>query len=431
MEQRAVVQGSLLAALRRSPIHPWPQGFAPSTRARAVPLAQRAKSSKAGRFDDSRLRLFQSFVLNAGGCGLSGGDIDDIWHLFHEWEPKEPAKEGEPPRLRDIFTSAHALKQALSHDIDEALLSEDWTACSMTELGEAYEAYFRPALGVLLEAMNAPKVRYWARGSEKEGPRECRETPFDGDAFRLCQEDVIREHGDAAFVLGIHVFSDSCALTSSGGHKLYPVRIRVINAATDEDEWHTITYIPHIRTEKTSGGAERSRLRRMTVLQRVLYLAFRSTISAGHTGVEVLGGVHGPLRAFPRILLYICDQPEERAVLCLKLVMRHRPCSICDVTVSSMATKEALRAKDRCPLRHVEKQLEAHGHREHGRESQRRCDIERKYSVNSQPPALAATAGLCTPPFLLFKMIGLDVLHVRFRCLLPLQCFTEDIGRCV
>lgn len=185
--------------------------------ARAVPLAQRAKSSKAGRFNDSRLRLFQSFVLNAEGCGLSGGDIDDIWHLFHEWEPKKPAKEGEPPRLRDIFTSAHALKQARSHDIDEALLSEDWMACSMTELGEAYEAYFRPALGVLLEAMNAPKVRYWARGSEKEGPSECRETPFDGDAFRLCQEDVIREHGDAAFVLGIHVFSDSCALTSSGG----------------------------------------------------------------------------------------------------------------------------------------------------------------------------------------------------------------------
>lgn len=195
---------------------------------------------------------------------------------------------------------------------------------------------------------------------------------------------------------------------------MYPVRVRVVNVLADQDEWHTIAYVPQVVTQKVAGGVERSRLRRMAILQRVLYLAFRSVIAASHSGVDVSAGPRGPLRAFPRVLLYICDQPEERAVLCLKSGMCHRPCSLCDVKVADMATAEALRAKNRCAVGMVDKQLEAHGHRVHARESQRRADLERDFSINSQPPALASMAGLCTPPFLLFKIIGIDVLHVSF-----------------
>lgn len=89
----------------------------------------------------------------------------------------------------------------------------------------------------------------------------------------------------------------------------------MLNALSVEDEWHTIAYVPVLTTEKGSTGEERSRLRRMAVLQRVLYLGFRSTIAASHTGVPVDGGKHGSLLAFPRLLLYLCEKPEERAVL--------------------------------------------------------------------------------------------------------------------
>lgn len=184
---------------------------------RAVPLATIAKHSKAGQFDSRRLRAFQSFVYHAGGSGLSGGDVDHLWNLFHEWESKTPAKEGEPRRLRDVFNNPHALRQALGHDIEEALLADEWMACEVTELEETYEGYYRPCLRVLLEALKAPKVRYWEKGAEDEGPSECRETPFDGDAFRICEETIMREHGPGAFVLGVHAFSDSCAVSSSGG----------------------------------------------------------------------------------------------------------------------------------------------------------------------------------------------------------------------
>lgn len=202
-------------------------------------------------------------------------------------------------------------------------------------------------------------------------------------------------------------------LSTIAAHKLYPVRVRLVNAVADKDDWYTIAYIPQVVTQKGTGGAERSRLRRIAILQRVLYLAFRSVIAASHSGVDVRGKAHRQLLAFPRILLYICDQPEERSVLCFKPGLCHRPCSLCDVKLADMATAQAVRAKERCALGITDKQLEAHGHRVNSRESQRRNDLERDHSINSQPPALAAMAGLCTPPFLLYKIIGIDVLHVR------------------
>lgn len=213
-------------------------------------------------------------------------------------------------------------------------------------------------------------------------------------------------------------------------HKLYPLRVRVVNALTKEDEWHTIAFIPQILTERGSAGAERSRLRRMVVLQRVLYLALRSLIIAGEKGVPFRNSAGEYLLAFPRILLYLCDQPEERAVLCLKPGMCNQPCSLCDVRVQDLGTTPALHAKDKHPLQVVPRQLEAHGHRSRGREQNRRAHLERELSINCQPPVLAAMAGLCTPPFLLYKIFALDVLHVRFFFLTASPCVMLTPDEC-
>lgn len=190
------------------------------------------------------------------------------------------------------------------------------------------------------------------------------------------------------------------------------MRVRVLNAITGEDEWYDIAYIPQVTTERGSAGAERSRQRRILVLQRILYLAFREFISASHTGVPVPGGEHGTLLAFPRLLLYICDQPEERAVLCFKPRMCYRPCSICDVLFKDLGTPAEMCAGERNALSLTMRQLEVHGDRVHGRGKQRRDHLERTLSINGQPPALAAIAGLGTPFFLLYKIVALDVLHV-------------------
>lgn len=185
---------------------------------RSTPLARRRRHSKAGQFNTRRLRSFESFVLKAGGSGLSATDVTGLWELFFEWESDSSFPARTPKRLRDYFATPHALRQALADDIDEAVDRDGWYTCNLTELGETSEGYFRSALPVIHDVLKCSrKVRYWAKGSEDEGSSDCRETPFDGDAFRLCEEQVLRDHGPKAFVLGLHAYSDSCVISKSGG----------------------------------------------------------------------------------------------------------------------------------------------------------------------------------------------------------------------
>lgn len=203
----------------------------------------------------------------------------------------------------------------------------------------------------------------------------------------------------------------SCVSTPAA-HKLYPLRVRLVNDVSGEVKWATIAYIPMVRKQTETSADERSRLRRCGILQRVMYVCMRSAIAASHNGVEVYAGER-VLKAFPRVLLYVCDQLEERAVLCLKTGQCQRPCSQCDVAVDVMCETEALTAEERDVVYMLERQLEASGHRQHNRERQRRETLEAVDSLTGFVPALSGMAGLSTTPYLLYKMIGFDALHVR------------------
>jgi len=154
-------------------------------------------------------------------------------------------------------------------------------------------------------------------------------------------------------------------------------------------------------------------MRRCGVLQQVLYLAFRTAIEASFQGVEVDTGVKGIVRMFLRVLLYVCDQPEERAILCLRAGTSGKPCSSCRVSAEDSVLPVALNAAEREVVPTLERHLEAASHYHARRERQRRLKLERYDSLNSAVPALAAMAGLGTTPHLLYKMVGFDVLHVR------------------
>lgn len=197
-------------------------------------------------------------------------------------------------------------------------------------------------------------------------------------------------------------------------HKMYAVRIRVINSVTREVKWITVAYIPVVKTLKEPAGKERARQRRAAVLQRVLYLVLRSTIVAGNEGVTVQDPSMGrSVVAFPRVLSYLCDQPEERAILCLKGGTCTRPCSLCDVHVREAGSSAALAAKDREVLGSLHRQYEAAQCRRLSRRKQQRTALEAIDSSNGYVPALACMPGLSTAPHLLYRMIGFDILHVR------------------
>jgi len=185
----------------------------------------------------------------------------------------------------------------------------------------------------------------------------------------------------------------------------------VVNVVTGEVEWEPIAYIPLVRKQKEPSADLRGRERRSAILQRVLYLAFRTTIEASHNGV-LHKHCDKTYVAFPRLLLYMSDQPEEKAVLCLKGGSCQHPCSTCLVQVHEAGAPEALTAKERVAVRSVEQQLEGAAHKRYQRESLRRTELEAMESVHSRVPALAGMAGMTTPPFLLYKIIGFDALHV-------------------
>ena len=188
--------------------------------------------------------------------------------------------------------------------------------------------------------------------------------------------------------------------------------MRVLNVETDEAIWVTVAYIPIVRKVKEPGADNRARRRRCGLLQRVLFLAFRSAIAASNTGAKVQWGER-QLTLFARILLYICDLPEEKAVLCLKGGKCAFPCSMCDVPVQDAGSVAALSSESRNALILVRRQLEAAGHRRWQRDAQRRLHLEATSSAHSEVPVLASMGGLTSPPFLMYKMVGFDALHVR------------------
>ena len=187
-------------------------------------------------------------------------------------------------------------------------------------------------------------------------------------------------------------------------------------------EWHTVAYVPVVRTLKKAAQEQRGRERRCGVLQHVIFLAFRTEIEASSSGVFIDGGAAEEVRTFLRVFLYLCDQPEKKAVLCLKAGMTAFPCSGCRVVAEDAVTSAALTAADRYILVTLNSHLEPAAHRRYGREGKRRLQLEAAHSIHRAVLALAATAGLGTDPKPLHKTISFDTLHVRFLFSLSSLC---------
>lgn len=89
---------------------------------------------------------------------------------------------------------------------------------AIEQSGHTYTAYFQSAVEVSLNLLAAAaKVQLWNGNGKPAEPSPKRETPMEGDAFRLHEKAVVDEHGSTSFVIGIHVFSDECKISWRGG----------------------------------------------------------------------------------------------------------------------------------------------------------------------------------------------------------------------
>jgi len=67
-------------------------------------------------------------------------------------------------------------------------------------------------------------VRLWSGETGPAPPTNIRESPMDGDPFRLSEAALMEENKDAAcFVLGLHVYRDASQLSWSGGKLSHPI----------------------------------------------------------------------------------------------------------------------------------------------------------------------------------------------------------------
>jgi len=189
---------------------------------RAEPLVRPRKRAKTGRFNTVRLRALQRFVLQVGGAGLSVKDQEFMYNFLDVWDGIKAGMAedaGHHATLRHVFPSVTAFKNALRDDLDNAALDAGWKKVKLVEGGVAYEAYFRDVLQVIRALLKRKRgsIQLWSGLTGPAPSSDKRETPMDGDAFRLCEELVMKNSEELACVLGLHVFSDSSQLSWSGG----------------------------------------------------------------------------------------------------------------------------------------------------------------------------------------------------------------------
>ena len=187
---------------------------------RSIPLVRLRKAAKTGLFNTHKLRVLQRFVLKTGRGGLSLQDQEELYTLLGTWDGSRPglALDAHDTRtMREVFGGVTAFKQAIADDLDAAVVAAGWRKVNLVENGMTYRAYYRPVLDVVLALLDGQRViQLWSGDGGPAPPSDRRESPMDGDAFRLCEADTCGQPGKNC-VLGLHVYTDGSHISWSGG----------------------------------------------------------------------------------------------------------------------------------------------------------------------------------------------------------------------
>lgn len=305
----------------------------------------------------------------------------------------------------------------------------DWKRVTMTIGGHRYTVCFRDALQAaqeqVLQASSddlcwepPPATSPILDSSAGAAAQPLLRGAWDGEMYQKHAAHVRATMDNGTQVLVLHLYSDSTVLSGSGAVSAYTLLMRIVNINAKVEQWVTIAYIPQVvgKFMDTSGGHEV----RSELLQRVLHLTLRTAIQASHSGAWMDLPDGGKKRVSPRALLYVCDQPEERAVMCLKASGCLYPCTPCKVERENSCSAAGATA----PMRDVEEtvgaQLSNATMETYWGSKKKRTEVELEHSLNSVVPAMAASAGLGNAPRLLYSLPGFDRLLVRFRVLLGL-----------
>lgn len=264
-------------------------------------------------------------------------------------------------------------------------------------------------------------------------------SPWDTKAYELYNANKPYGH-----IILVDFFVDGATLSKSGTQSGTFLRVRFSNIKGYSEKWYDIGIAPSVKVFLQYLSKERKRKAQMILFQRFIFLTFKDLIKASHFGCVVNG-----VTLLPRISMVIVDQPEERAVFCLKAKDSFMDCTLC--TLPSRVFNERERGpgsqldstdeESHIPTRRsnssIRNKLVQLDYKNHAKRSvpntirnqlkmavhktnptlspDQLREIKHFLIMNSAqdfPPALAAFDGLGSAPFLLYVTPSFDKLHV-------------------
>lgn len=375
---------------------------------------------RPSRFDSPFLRHTLRHVTLANWTGSSRSSSQSLWRLL----TTTPDGGAAPPRscaavIEASFKSPSSFTRAIQHEQQLLVHSAGWMDAALKSSSGLYDYLYRCALRLLLGVLQDARVKRICTPAAVGVPAEL-VGPSRGGIFEIYEAEDRRMHGERAFVLPFSLFSDGTTLPNSKASSAHPLRIAADFLVDDQPrEWHALGTFRQVFAQLGRGGSERAREARRELLQRAMFLTMDDLFKASHDGVLVdLGGDLGVWRAFPRMVCYSADFPEKRALLCLRGIGCMHQCSTCMAKLEESCDYDALNAAPREVVGMTTDQitarnLAASGVRGAKAESVRLCEL---HSCNALPTALTCMAGLGTHPYLLFRVFGLDTLHVSLMC---------------
>jgi len=153
------------------------------------------------------------------------------------------------------------------------------------------------------------------------------------------------------------------------------------------------------------------------LLQRIPHVIFRTNLLVSHDKTWPNISEGGCVRFSSRALLYVCDQPEDNAVMCLKESDCLFPCTACTVWWDSSCTEAGTDAPSRDLHKTVRAQLCNVLKGDLRGAGATRAGAQMDHRYNSMIPALNAWTRLGNSPRMLYRFPGCDCLPVRFSAM--------------
>lgn len=266
-------------------------------------------------------------------------------------------------------------------------------------------------------------------------------TPWNSTVYEVY--NAIESNGA---LLLVEFYIDGATLSRSGTQSASFLRVRFSNIQYYTEEWSTIGIVPTCKRIPSSLPSNTIRRLRRELIQRFIFITFKSLISSSYTGHAIIGSL-----LIPRIGTINADQPQERAILCLKGQNRYMYSSHCSLPsfVSDSLSESPSNLNRTVPMSDDDDspapgrriflvnrtdQLSTDGHNPrnvfHTVASQltlahhdlspslppsTTAPLRRQLlllSAHPYPSAISPFAGLGSPPFNLSRVVSFDKLHV-------------------